>query len=77
MTATTQDSAGTEPRTGILLVRTWLHDGTLVSRVTRTPDIGSVDPETVVLAGHDRLRREFESWLREVDPAHLGADDET
>lgn len=55
-------------RTGVFLIRAWIHDGTLVARVTSTPDVGSVEPKILVLASGDQLRREFDDWLCQVEP---------
>jgi hypothetical protein len=51
---------------GALLVRAWLHDQALVARVTRTPDIDSVPPITVVVATPRQLHREVARWLHEL-----------
>jgi len=51
---------------GVLLVRAWLHDQSLVARVIRTPNIETVDPITVVVAGSRQLHREVARWVHEL-----------
>jgi hypothetical protein len=51
---------------GVLLVRAWLHDQSLVARVTSTPDVVTVAPVTVVVATPRQLHREVARWLHEL-----------
>jgi hypothetical protein len=51
---------------GVLLVRAWLHDQSLVARVISTPDVETVAPETVVVAAPRQLQREVARWLQEL-----------
>jgi hypothetical protein len=51
---------------GMLIVRAWLHDQSLVARVTRTPEVDTVAPVTVVVTGPRQLYREVMTWLREL-----------
>lgn len=51
---------------GMLVVRAWLHDKSLVARVTRTPEMDAVVPVTVVVTSPRQLHREVTMWLREL-----------
>jgi hypothetical protein len=51
---------------GAFLVRAWLHDHSLVARVTRTPDLDTVLPVTIVVATPRELHREVVRWLHEL-----------
>lgn len=51
---------------GMLIVRAWLHDRSLVARVSRTPEVEAVAPVTVVVTGPRQLYREVTRWLREL-----------
>jgi hypothetical protein len=70
----TSDDAGMEHNKplGVLLVRAWLHDQSLVARVIRTPDVETVDPVTVVVAGPRQLHREVARWLHELGVSGSG-----
>lgn len=57
---------------GVLVVRAWLHDRSLVARVIRTPDVETVDPITVVVAGPRQLHREVARWLHELGVSGSG-----
>ena len=73
MTPDDDDTAMKIERVGVLLVRAWLHDQTLVARVTRVPDSDAVIPVTVVLATPQQLHREIARWLDELGVS--GGDD--
>jgi hypothetical protein len=51
---------------GVLVVRAWLHDQSLVARVTRTPEVDAVAPVTLVVTDPRQLHREVTRWLREL-----------
>jgi hypothetical protein len=62
------DDGGMENRqtVGAFLVRAWLHDHSLVARVTRTPDLDTIPPITIVVATPRQLHREVVRWLHEL-----------
>jgi hypothetical protein len=62
------DDAGMENSKplGVLHVRAWLHDQSLVARVIRTPDVETVDPITVVVASPRQLHHEVARWLHDL-----------
>jgi hypothetical protein len=62
------DDAGmeTSKTVGVLLVRAWLHDRSLVARVTRTSDIDTAAPVTIVVSTPRQLHREVARWLHEL-----------
>ena len=49
-----------------LQVRAWLHDGSLVARVTRTADLAATIPVTVVVTSRHALHDEVDRWLHEM-----------
>jgi len=57
---------------GWLLIRAWHHDGVLMARVTRTPDVAAMAPRSVVVATRDALHREVEQWLDDLSQSDLG-----
>jgi hypothetical protein len=57
---------GSRDNIGMLLVRAWLHDRSLVARVVRTPDVAGVPTTTVVVTTRHQLYEEVARWLNEL-----------
>lgn len=67
MTATGDDGGMDNNQTvGLLVVRAWLHDETIVARVTCTPDVNTVPPVTIVITTPRQLHREVTRWLHQL-----------
>jgi hypothetical protein len=51
---------------GLLIVRAWLHDETIVARVTYTPNVNTVPPVTIVVTTPHQIHREVMRWLHRL-----------
>ena len=51
---------------GALLVRAWLQEHALVARLSMTPDVETVPPETIVVTTLRDVQSCVVSWLEEM-----------